>query len=259
MLEIETVGNVRYIRMNRPELHNAFNEELIQIITESFAEIHNNPEIRAVVLSASGKSFSAGADLLWMQKMIHYTQAENQKDALCLADMFESILLCPVPVIGRIQGAALGGGAGLVAACDFALAVGSANFGFTEVKLGLIPAVIAPFVVRKIGVSAATRYFLSGERFDASEALRLGLIHECFGCVEQLDERMDKLLKDLSKNSPQALKSVKSMLYQLDDLSWKEKRQKTTELIAALRVSPQGQEGLTAFLEKRPPSWQTMS
>ncbi len=256
MLEIEKSEKILHIRMNRPELHNAFNEELIQKITTAFRGVSDSPEIRAVVLSATGKSFSAGADLQWMQKMIHYSQEENRQDALQLADMFESMLLCPVPVIGRIQGAALGGGAGLVSACDFALAVGSANFGFTEVKLGLIPAVIAPFVIRKIGLSSATRYFLSGEKFDASEALRLGLIHECFGCVEQLDERIDKLIGDLSKNSPQAIKTVKSMLHQIESWNWEEKRQKTTDMIASIRVSKEGQEGLKSFLEKRAASWQ---
>jgi len=262
-IKVEDRNEVRWVILNRPDTHNAFNEVVISEITHAFTSLKHAPsQYRAVVLTGNGKSFSAGADLNWMKKMATYTQDENEKDSHKLFDMFNAIYSCPAPVIGRINGNAIGGGSGLVAACDFAFSDSKASFGFTEVKLGLIPAVISPFVMMKIGKGNCSRYFLTGEKFGADEALRLGLIQGRHDSVEQLDQTIDKLLKEIKANSPAAVRSCKQLINNvyhnlgtpksegLSDL----KEQLTSE-IARIRVSKEGQEGLSAFLEKRKPSW----
>src|SRR5215471_10709623 len=176
MLKVDIQKNVALVLLNRPDVHNAFNDDLIKQVTQTFTELGQRDEVRAVVLAGSGKSFCAGADLNWMKRMVQYSYEENLADARAVGRMFLAIATCPKPVIARVHGAALGGGAGVVAACDIAIALESAQFGFTEVKLGIIPGVISPFVIARIGAGRAREYFLTGERFPASVAFDIGLI-----------------------------------------------------------------------------------
>lgn len=265
-INVEDKGEVRWVSLNRPDTHNAFNELVIGEITDAFRTIQRDAaqeKFRAVVLTGNGKSFSAGADLNWMKKMASYTQKENELDSHKLFDMFNSIYACPMPVIGRINGNAIGGGSGLVSACDFAFSVNKAVFGFTEVKLGLIPAVISPFVMMKIGKGNCSRYFLTGERFYATEATRLGLIQGSFETVEELDKAVDSVLTEIKANSPAAMRSCKQLINNVyhslgspkkgEGLS--DVKEQLASEIARIRVSKEGQEGLSAFLEKRKPSW----
>lgn len=215
-------------------------------------------QARCVIFSGSGKSFSAGADLSWMQKMVRYSREDNEQDALRLFDMVHAVRSCPVPVVARVNGSAVGGGAGLVAASDVAVGVRDAQFGFTEVKLGLIPAVISPFVMDRIGRSHCYRYFLTGERFDASRAREMGLLQEVVSSVEELDQRVEQIARDVASNSPLAVQRCKQLVKNVSRMSYDdaETRQHLAREIADIRVSQQGQEGLAAFLGKRKPSWQ---
>jgi len=248
----DKMKDVLLITMNRPDLHNAFNEVLISEMTSCFSQIPSST--RAIVLNGNGKSFSAGADLNWMKKMINYNENENKKDSLSLFDMFYAIKTAPVPVICRVNGHAMGGGCGIVAACDYAYSINTAAFGFTEVKLGLIPAVISPFVISKIG-SKASKYFLTGERFNSSIAKSIGLIEDHYENFEQLDKEIEKQLDEILKSSPEAIKSAKLLIQNVSPLKIQSLRDYVASEIAKIRVSKQGQEGLTAFLDKRPPSW----
>ncbi|KAL6061737.1 putative Enoyl-CoA hydratase, membrane protein [Balamuthia mandrillaris] len=264
-VKVEDKGKVRWVTLNRPKTHNAFNEFVIQDITKAFAQVEEQVNkgtapCDMVVLTGEGPSFSAGADLNWMKKMINYTQEQNEKDSYELFDMFHTIQSCPIPVIGRVNGSALGGGSGLVSVCDFAFSVSTAQFGFTEVKLGLIPAVISPFVMEKIGKTHASRYFLTGERFGAEEAKRIGLISAYFESVEKLDEYLLETLlgKEMLNNSPVAMRSCKNLIrtvsqsYGTNPLGMKSD---LASRIAKARVSESGQEGVSAFLERRKPKW----
>jgi methylglutaconyl-CoA hydratase len=244
------------VKLNRPELNNAFNETLIQDITNAF-KLMAEKKPRAVLFSSTGPSFSAGADLNWMKKMATYSKQQNEDDARLLFEMFYSIRNCPVPVIARVQGAALGGGGGLVSACDMAFAVSSAKFGFTEVKLGLIPAVISPFVMEKIGANNASRYFLTGERFSANDAKQIGLITQTFEDEGSLDAAVDQILTEIEGNSPQAVQRCKSLIQHVKHKDVMEPSTKAfvAHEIADIRVSSEGQEGLQSFLNKRKPSW----
>src|SRR5229473_4743197 len=191
-LLVEEADDVLVVTLNRPEVHNAFNDELIAEAVELFDNIASYPSARAVVLRASGPNFCAGADLNWMSRMISYTRAQNFRDSSALARMYELMNDCPLPLIGRIQGAAIGGGVGLVAVCDIAIAASDSKFGLSEVKLGILPAVISPYVIGKIGASHARALFLTGERFDAERALRIGLVHRV---VDSLDVAVEETLK----------------------------------------------------------------
>jgi acetyl-CoA carboxylase carboxyltransferase component len=234
-LRIDASGPVVTVRLDRPEVRNAFNEVLIDELTRTFAGF--GPEVRAVVLTGEGSVFCAGADVNWMKKSVGYTMQENARDAEAMAAMFRAIDECPCPVIGRVNGTALGGAMGLVAVCDMVVAVEAARFGFTEVRLGIVPAVISTFVLRKIGAAAARRYFLTGELFGPATARAMGLVHEVV-TAEDLDGTTAKsLIRDISPLAPDA--GLKHAI----------------QLIARVRVSPEGQEGLGAFLEKRKPSW----
>jgi len=266
----ESLGAL-HVRMSRPQLHNAFNEELIAELRRIFdavaaasgadeksasAPIGGLAALRAVVLTGAGASFSAGADLNWMAKMRTYTEKENLHDAQLLFEMVQSIHACPVPVLARVNGAALGGGVGLVSACDIALAVSSAKFGLTEVKLGLSPAVISSFVMAKMTPSAASYYFLTGQRFDAEEARRVGLLHQVLDDEAQLDRAVQKVLEELALNSPKAVRATKALINTIRrDPRVDESAPYVTSLIARLRVSPEGQEGLGAFFDKRKAAW----
>jgi methylglutaconyl-CoA hydratase len=248
---------VMTITLNRPDLHNAFNDVFIDELIACFSSLSNDDELRLVVLTGAGRSFCAGADLNWMKKMKNYSDEQNYQDSVKLAMLFEAIDTCPVPVIAKVNGAALGGGTGLIAVCDYAIACQSAKLGFTEVCLGLVPAVISPFVIARIGINNARAYFLSGERFLAITAKRIGLIHHVCP-LDDLDDQTDKIVKRFLKAGPNAAREAKSLIFGVQErmsLSRDEMRKYTCETIARVRTSDEGQEGMTALLEKRSPSW----
>lgn len=249
----ETRDHVRFITLNRPERHNAFDDGMIRELTEAFAAATADPDLRAVVLESAGRSFSAGADIDWMRRMADYDRDRNLADARALASLMRVIDTCPHPVVGVVQGAAYGGGVGLAACCDLVVAAQEAGFCLSEVKIGIIPAVISPYVVRSIGAPAARRYFLTAEVIPAATAQVIGLVHEVVPSGELAATR-DAWLAALKANSPNALTAAKGLVARLTPvdpavIEW------TAERIADLRASDQGQEGLRAFLEKRKPSW----
>jgi len=239
----------------RPDLHNAFNEVVIAEITDTFRELGKRDDVRVIVLAGEGKSFCAGADINWMKKMVNYTFEENVKDADAMANMLRAIRECPKPVIARVHGAAFGGGVGLTAACDIAVAVESAVFCLSEVKLGIIPAVISPYVLEKIGPGEMRRYGLTAEKISATDARRIGLIHEVFGGESEMDAWIQNICELLKSNGPQALAAAKRTFSEVDGMMWDDVQSRTTQKIAELRASPEGQEGLKSFLEKRKPRW----
>jgi methylglutaconyl-CoA hydratase len=250
-------GPVEYLTLNRPDVRNAFNEHVIAELTAWAAQTREaaaRRELRAVVIAGAGKTFCAGADVTWMSKTIQYSEEENLRDALAMSHMFAAINDLPLAVIGRIQGAALGGGAGLAAVCDIVVAEDAAVFGFTEVKLGILPAVISPFALAKIGRSAARELFLTGARFPASRAKEIGLVHTVVPASE-LDAAVATHVKEILSAGPEAVAAAKALIPHVWELSVDEARQVTARTIATRRVSPEGQDGLRAFLEKRPPGW----
>ncbi|UGB37264.1 enoyl-CoA hydratase-related protein [Frateuria soli] len=248
---------VRQIALDRPEVHNAFDDGLIAELTTALVEAGRDDAVRAVVLTGSGASFSAGADLNWMRGMASASEDENREDSLRLAALVRTLQFLPKPTVARVNGAAYGGGVGLIAACDIAIGAEGARFGLTEVKLGLVPAVISPYVVAAIGGRQARRLFLTGEIFDAAEACRIGLLHRVVP-AEALDEAVDFTLKLLAKAGPQAQREAKRLALRMaatDEKGAGAIDADNAELIARLRVSAEGQEGLGAFLDKRPPAW----
>ena len=255
-LRVERRGATAWVTLARPDVHNAFNARLIAELQDTFTHLSADEELRAVVLQGEGRSFCAGADLHWMRSSLDYTHDQNVADALKMADMLEVIDDCPCPVIGRIHGAALGGGVGLTAVCDIAIAEEGARFGFTEARLGIAPAVISPFAIRKIGESHARALFVTAERFSAARALALGLVHQVVPAAE-LDAAVAATLAAIGQNSPAAVRAAKRMARTVPHLSHADARRVTAETIAGLRVSPEGQEGIRAFLEKRTAAWVT--
>jgi len=245
---------VATVTLTRAWVHNAFDDVLIARLTEVFTSMGENPAVRVVVLAAEGKSFSAGADLNWMKRMAGYSREENLADAKALATMLETIDRCPKPTLALVQGAAYGGGVGLVAACDIAIGTAGASFSLSEVKLGIIPAVISPYVLNAIGPRAARRYMLTGERFDAEEAHRIGLLHDVVGS-EELVGAGELMISALLQAGPNAQTAVKDLIRAVSFCAPDAVMDKTAGRIADLRVSAEGQEGLGAFLEKRKPSW----
>ncbi len=251
-LLIETKGAVRYVTLNRPDRHNAFDDGLIAQLTQAFQAVE---DCRAVVLQSTGKSFSAGGDLAWMKRMAGNSPADNLADAKALSGVMEAIDTCPRPVIGVVQGAAYGGGVGLVACCDLVVAAESASFCLSEVKLGLIPAAISPFVVRAMGGRAARRYAITAEVFTAATALACGLVHEVVP-ADKLEQVRDLWLAKLLGNGPQAMAAAKRLIRRVTDDPLDESlRDWTAEQIADIRASDEGQEGVAAFLDKCKPSW----
>ena len=246
---------VATVTINRPEVHNAFDEALIAALTAAIVSLDDNSDVRVVVLAGAGKSFCAGADLNWMRRMAGFGADENLADAHALAGMLRSLYALSKPTIARVTGAAYGGGVGLVAACDIAIAVPDATFALSEAKLGLIPATIGPYVIEAIGARQARRYFLTAERFGAAEALRIGLLHEVVA-RDAIDARIATLVSVLRAASPAAQLECKALVRGVahrpidDDVI-----AGTAEHIAAVRTTPEGREGVAAFLEKRPPSW----
>jgi methylglutaconyl-CoA hydratase len=242
------------LTLDRPQLHNAFDDTLIAELIRVLGDYATNADVRLLVLRAHGKSFSAGADLNWMQRVAQYSFDENKQDAEQLAELMERLYRFPAPTIAVVQGAAFGGGVGLVSCCDIALASDKASFCLSEVKLGLVPAVISPYVIAAIGARQAQRYFLSAERFDATTAHQLGLVQQLC-TAESLNDDADTLINTLLVNAPQALRACKQLIQRVDESINTELRSYTTTLIASLRASAEGREGLGAFLAKRPAGW----
>ena len=255
-LSSSTRGGVAHLRMERPDLHNAFDAGLIAELTAALATAGDDAAVRVVVLSGAGASFSAGADLNWMRAMAAAGEAENREDALALARLMRTLDELPKPTIARVHGAAFGGGVGLVACCDIAIGLAGAKFGLTESRLGLLPAVISPYVIAAIGPRQARRWFATAEIFDAAEAHRIGLLHEVAADIDALDRAVERQVALLLKAGPVASAAAKQLVRDvalqpdrdlLDHLN--------ARLIAGLRVSPEGQEGLSAFHDKRAPAW----
>jgi methylglutaconyl-CoA hydratase len=247
-------GPVATVTLSRPEIHNAFDPVMIAELHGCFEQLAADDSVRVVVITGAGASFCAGADLSWMRATLEYTRPDNIADAARMAAMYETINTLPKPLIGRINGPAVGGGVGLVACCDIAIAVEGAKFGFSEVKLGIVPAVIARYVVPKIGGSHARALFVSGRRFDAAHAQRIGLIHEVVP-AEQLDAAVQKSIAELLTSGPEAIGRAKQLVHDVLTLPRDEMLRATVEAIANARISAEGQEGLRAFLEKRKPRW----
>jgi methylglutaconyl-CoA hydratase len=255
-LAIERQGPIGLVTMNRPDRHNAFDDVLIAELTEALRSMEAEDGIRVIVLSGAGKSFSAGADLNWMKRMAGFSMDENRRDAMGLATLMRTLAHLRKPTLARVQGAAYGGGVGLVACCDIAVAAQSATFSLSEARLGLIPAVISPYVVAAIGERAARRYFLTAERFDAAEAWRIGLVHELVGDHESLDDRIGEIVDAMLACSPSAQREAKELIRAVASRPvTSELIQDTAERIARIRSSPEGREGVAAFLEKRRASW----
>ena len=254
-LLVDESDGVIFVTLNRPEVHNAFNDELIGEAIDLFGSIGSRPGARAVVLRSGGANFCAGADLNWMSRMVEYTREENIRDSSQLAKMFAIMNECPLPIIGRIQGAAIGGGVGLVAVCDIAIATRDAKFGLSEVKLGILPAVISPYVIGKIGASHARALFMTGERFDAERALRIGLVHRLADDAASLDAAVNDALAQLMSSGPEAVRECKKLVAYVSTHALEDAVPYTIEAIAERRVSEEGQKGMEAFLTKAKAPW----
>jgi methylglutaconyl-CoA hydratase len=253
-LTTERQGAVEHLTLNRPDVRNAFNEDVIAELTAWAQAVASDPGVRVVVLGGAGKVFSAGADANWMAKMVGYSHGDNVKDATRMAEMFLALTRIPAAVVGRIHGAALGGGAGLAAICDIAVAEERALFGFTETKLGILPAVISPYVLPKIGPSAARELFLTGMRFSAARAKEIGLVHAVVPATD-LDHAVQMYVDELLTASPTGVAAAKALIADVWGKSPEDAMAITSNAIASQRVSPEGQDGLKAFLEKRKPRW----
>lgn len=248
-------GAVATITLTQPEIRNAFSDEVIAEITQAFRTAGDRPDVRAIVLAAEGPAFCAGANLNWMRRMADYTREENVQDAGMLAEMLRVIYECPKPTIARVQGDVYAGGVGLVACCDIAVSADHVHYCLSETKIGLIPATISPYVIRAMGARAAHRYFLTAERFNAAEALRIGFVHEVVH-ADELDAKVDTILKNLLSASPNAVRAAKKLV---QDVAEREINAQliaqTVEGIADIRASEEGREGVQSFLAKRKPSW----
>ena len=259
-LQLLREGPVARLRLDRPQLHNAFDAGLIAGLTEALDELGRDPGVRVVVLEAAGPSFSAGADLHWMRGMAEASEADNREDSLKLARLMRTLDTLPKPTLARVHGAAFGGGVGLVACCDIAIATRNATFGLTEARLGLLPAVISPYVIDAIGPRQARRWFATAERFDAAEAHRIGLVHLLVDDEAALDAAVMQQSEFLLQAGPIAAATAKSLVRRIADAGdARAIDDANAALIASLRVSPEGQEGLAAFLGKRKPTWTTES
>jgi len=253
-LDIDTRG-VAIVTLNNPSKHNAFDDRMIAELEQAFNEVERNSEARLLVLAAEGKSFSAGADLAWMKRMAGYSYEENLKDARALASMLRTLNFLSKPTIARVQGAAFGGAVGLVSCCDLAIATSNVNFSLSEVKIGLVPATIAPYVVSAMGARAARRYFITAEPFSAAKALQIGLLSDVVS-EDELDDVIAQRVTSILGNGPSAVKAAKQLVFDVEDKPITDNLvEKTCDLIAGIRVSPEGQEGLAAFLQKRAPSY----
>jgi methylglutaconyl-CoA hydratase len=255
-VRLEQAGAVARVTLARPEVRNAFNAQMIADLTACFGGLARDQALRAIVLEGQGKAFCAGADVSWMRASADARQEENREDAARMAAMFRAIDECPVPVVGRVQGVAFGGGVGLVSCCDVVVAAADARFSFSEVKLGILPAVISTFALAKIGPGQARRWFLTAEVLDAVTARGIGLVHEVVPAAE-LDSAVDAIVAALVANGPQAVREAKALVRRVAGLERAAAIEHCVQTIARVRVSPEAQEGLRAFLEKREPAWRT--
>lgn len=247
---------VARVRLNRPDVHNAFNDILIQALADLFEDLATQDGLRALVLTGEGRSFSAGGDLEWMRRAAAYDYDRNLSDAQDLARLMRALDQLPMPTIAAVNGAAMGGGVGLVACCDIAVGVSGAHFALSEVRLGLIPAVISPYVVRALGERAASRYFLTGERFDAENARRMGLLHECVADLAALHDKVEEIIAAVLASGPQSTRAAKSLLRHVAGRPIDAGLiQETANRIATQRATDEAREGLAAFFEKRKPNW----
>ena len=247
-------ATIAHLTLNRPQVHNAINDTMIQEITQAVTLLNNDPSIRILILAGEGKSFCGGADLNWMKSMVDYSMEENLRDSRTLQKMFNTLYYSPKFLIGKITGHAFGGGLGLVAVCDLALAHPDLIFAFSETKLGLVPAVISPYVIQRIGPTHARHLFMTGERFTTDYAHQIGLIDQIISSKE-MDVTLQKYIAEIHTSAPQAVTEAKKLITLHQELSSQNFQEATIETIARLRISPEGQEGTLAFLEKRKPSW----
>ncbi|MBI4030931.1 MAG: enoyl-CoA hydratase/isomerase family protein [Proteobacteria bacterium] len=253
---LEVRDSIAHVTLNRPDVHNAFDEEMLACLHTLWGDLAERGDVRAVVLTGKGKSFSAGADLNWMKKAAGYTEKQNREDALRLADMLYRLYTLPQVTIACVYGAAMGGGMGLVSCCDIVIAEKDARFALSEVKLGLIPATIAPYVLRAIGERHARRFFQTGERFDGAKAHEIGLVHRLAGRPEDVEYLLHATLKEIAANGPQAMRAAKKLCLDLAGQPLSESlRGETASRIAATRAGNEAKEGLSAFSDKRPASW----
>jgi len=254
IIKIDLRGQVVRVILNRPDVRNAFNETMISEISRAFKIINSHPDLRIVVLTGEGNAFCAGADLNWMKGVINYSYEENLQDSQNLAQMFELMSACPLPLIARVNGPAIGGGTGMVAVCDIVIASEKAVFSLSEVKLGLVPACISPYVIRRMGDKNCREYFLTGERLTAEKALTAGLVNQVVP-ESKLDEAVEQLISRLISSGPKALAWCKQLLAKVPSMNEKDAGAYTAEVITRLRMSEEGQEGMKAFFEKRKPKW----
>lgn len=253
-IQIERDGRVGRVWLDRPDVRNAFNAVMIGELREAFRSLAADEAVRVVVLSGRGAAFCAGADLAWMREGIGYTREQNLRETLDLADCLHDLFSLPKPTVARVNGPAIGGGTGFLAACDIAVASTEARFGLSEVKIGVVPAAISPYVLRRIGESRARQYFLTGERFDALRAEAIGLVNAAVAPAE-LDAKVEAIVSSLLSSGPEALAKAKELITRVPGMSFEEAKRYTAEMIAGLRTSAEGQEGMAAFLEKRKPKW----
>jgi methylglutaconyl-CoA hydratase len=245
---------VARIVLNRPDVHNAFDSLMISELDDAFEKAKADEFIRAVVLTGEGKSFCAGADINWLREVIHFTFEQNLEESLHLAEVLHKIYTLPKPTVAMVNGTAIGGGNGFLSACDIALAADGAIFGLSEVKIGLVPAAISPYVIRRIGEGKAREFFLTGKRISAHEALKIGLVNEVVP-LEKLEKKVEEIVGLLLSSGPKAVASCKELIQRIPVMSFEEAKEYTAKMIANLRVSEEGQEGMAAFLEKRRPKW----
>lgn len=250
----EIKGKAVRVLFNRPDVHNAFNATMIAELDDAFTRIKNDKKIRIAVMTGMGKSFCAGADINWMREIIHYSFEQNLEESLHLAELLHKIYTLPKPTLAMVNGTAIGGGTGFISACDIAIASDQARFGLSEVKIGLVPAAISPYVIRKIGESKAREYFLTGKRISAQKACEIGLLNEVVP-PDQLEGKVEEIVSLLLTSGPEALASCKKLIQEVPKMSFEEAKVFTARMIANLRVSREGREGMAAFLEKRKPSW----
>jgi methylglutaconyl-CoA hydratase len=255
MLKVESSGAIATVTLDRPEVHNAFNDELIAKITAAFVELGANPSVRAIVLRANGESFSAGGDLNWMKRAATYTAEENLRDARAGANMFLTVARCPKPVIARVHARALGGGSGLVASCDMAVAVETAEFALPEVKIGLLPGIIGPFLIARMGMANAREYFLTGARFSAARAKEIGLIQRVALDVTAMDAVVNSWIAELLTASPAAITAAKELIFNISNRPIDSVLDIAAKSIADIRISPEGRAGVESFLTRRKPPW----
>jgi len=239
---------------NRPDVHNAFNTQMIGEIDDAFDKIISDESVRVVILTGAGKSFCAGADINWMREIIRYSYEQNLKESLQLAEVLHKIYTLPKPTIARVNGTTIGGGNGFLSACDISVSSEDARFGLSEVKIGLVPAAISPYVIHRIGESKAREYFLTGKRISARKALEIGLVNEVVP-LDKLEETVQEIAELLLTSGPEAIAACKELITRTTRMSFEEVKKFTAEMIANLRISPEGQEGMAAFLEKRKPKW----